>query len=186
MNKNNYKDDDTQRNFEVFRQKIQRLFANHHRSRHVIFTQTDIRKMYILYMCSIHESIVYQNHKCHLCIIYDKENIIAMEVNTRFPSQDFVKSFMKHAEINAILTLRKTNTILSHQAHGMFVARFSKTSILNYSLPCFFCARLIKKYLYSFHSISFTDKNEKLIVIPSEEFQLMEFSHKSQRYKNFK
>jgi len=177
-----FEDDNVKKNFEKFCQKIQRLFSQYHRSRHVVFTPSNIRMMYILYLSKIHECTMYKNHQCHLCIIYDRENIITMDINTRYPSND-VKSYMKHAEINAILNLKKTNTQITNQTCGIFITRFSKTSILNYSDPCFFCARFIKKYIHYFHSISFTDVNEKLIVISHEEFKNKEFQHKTQRYK---
>lgn len=180
-----YEDDTIKKNFENFHQKIQTLFSENPRSRHVVFTPANLRMMYILYLCKIHECSIYKNHQCHLCIIYDRENIITMDINTRYPSNDIVKSFMKHAEINAILNLRKTNVTNNTNGYGLFITRFSKTSILNYSNPCFFCARFIKKNLYYFHSISFTDSNEQLIVMTPEEFKNTDFHHKTQRYKNF-
>lgn len=177
-------DDHTiKKNFESFRQKIQTLFSQNPRSRHVVFTPANLRMMYILYLSKIHESSLYKNHQCHLCIIYDREDIITMDINTRYPSNDIVKSFMKHAEVNALLNLRKINTT-PNGSHGLFITRFSKTSILNYSNPCFFCARFIKKNLAYFHSISFTDSNEQLIVMTPDEFKNTDFHHKSQRYKN--
>lgn len=179
-----FEDDNIKKNFEKFCQKIQRLFSQYQRSRHVVFTQSNIRMMYILYLCKIHESMTYKNHHCHLCIIYDRENIITMDINTRYPSNDIIKSYMKHAEINAILNLKKTTpTAIPNQNYGIFITRFSKTSILNFSDPCFFCARFIKKHIHYFHSISFTDTNEKMIVMPAEEFKNKEFHHKTQRYK---
>lgn len=182
-NKVIFEDDNVKKNFEKFCQKVQWLFSQYHRSRHVVFTPSNIRMMYILYLSKIHECTMYKNHQCHLCIIYDRENIVTMDINTRYPSNDIVKSYMKHAEINAILNLIKTNTQISNQTYGIFITRFSKTSILNYSNPCFFCARFIKKYLHYFHSISFTDANEKMVVLSPEEFKNKEFHHKTQRYK---
>lgn len=177
-----YDDMDVKRNFENFCQKIQKLFSQYHRSRHVIFTPANIRTMYILYLCKMHECSIYKNHQCHLCIIYDKENIVTMDINTRYPSND-IKSFMKHAEINALLNLRKTNINVNPQTYGMFITRFSKTAILNYSNPCFFCARLIKKNLCYFHSITFTNVDEQLVVLTPDEFKNTEFHHKTQRYQ---
>lgn len=178
-----YDDHDVKKNFENFHQKIQTLFSENPRSRHVVFTPTDLRMMYILYLSKIHESSFYKNHQCHLCIIYDRQDIITMDINTRYPSHDLVKSFMKHAEVNALLNLRKINPS-PNGSYGLFITRFSKTSILNYSNPCFFCARFIKKNLSYFHSISFTDGNEQLIVMSPDEFKNTEFHHKTQRYKN--
>lgn len=181
---NIFGDDNVRKNFETLCQKIQRLFLQYHRSRHVIFTPTDIRMMYILYLAQVHECGIHRNHHCHLCIIYDRENILAMDINTRYPSNDIVRSYMKHAEINAILTLKKTiNTPIVSQSYGLFITRFSKTSLLNYSNPCFFCARFIKKHLQYFHSVSFTDTDEKMIVLSHNDFKHTEFHHKSQRYK---
>ena len=180
--KNSFEDDQIKKNFETFCQKIQHLFSQYPRSRHVVFTPVNIRMMYILYVCKIHERTLYKNHHCHMCIIYDKENIIAMDINTRYPAHDVVKSYMKHAEVNAILSLIKTNPV-PNQNYGMFITRFSKTSILNSSSPCFFCARFIKKHIQYFHSISFTDPNERLVVLLPEEFKGNEFQHKSQRYR---
>lgn len=178
-----YDDHNVKKNFEKLCQKIQTLFAENPRSRHVVFTPANLRMMYILYLCKIHECSMYKNHQSHLCIIYDRENIITMDINTRYPSNDIFKSFMKHAEINAILNLRKIN-VNANGSYGLFITRFSKTSVLNYSNPCFFCARFIKKNIDYFHSISFTDGNEQLINMTPEEFKKTEFHHKTQRYKN--
>lgn len=178
-----YHDDDTKKYFEIFCQKVQQLFSQYPRSRHVVFTPVDVRMMYILFLCKMHETYLFKNHQCHFCIIYDKENIISMDINTRFCSHDVVKSFMKHAETNAILQLVKSN-VAPIQSLGIFITRFSKTSLLNDSRPCFFCARFIKKHLSYFHSICFTDQNEQLVVMTPEEFKNTEFSHKTQRFRH--
>lgn len=179
----NFEDDNVRNNFEMLSHKIQRLFSQYHRSRHVVFTPANIRMLYILYLAQIHERTLHKNHHCHLCIIYDRENVVAMDINTRYPSTDIVKTYMKHAEINAILSMKKTTPFLINQGYGLFITRFSKTSLLNYSTPCFFCARFIKKYIHYFHSISFTDSNEKMVSLSHDEFKNSEFEHKSQRYK---
>lgn len=179
----NYNDKHIQKHFEKFQTKIQMMFSQNHRSRHIIFTQSDIRTLYILYLSKIHEASFYKNHQCHLCIIYDKEKIVSMDINTFFPSDDMVKTYMKHAEINAILNMKKMNTPTTYQGCGMFITRFTKTGVLNYSNPCFFCARFIKKHLYYFHSISFTDKDERIVVLTHNEFKEKSFNHKTQRYK---
>ena len=178
-----YEDDKIKHRFEIFCQKIQMLFSQYHRSRHVVFTPTNIRMMYILYLSKIHELRLYKNHQCHFCIIYDRESIVAMDINTRYPSHDIVKSYMKHAEINAILSMKKINPMPMAQ-YGIFITRFSKTSILNNSNPCFFCARFIKKHLAYFHSIAFTDANETMVILSPDEFLTKEFQHKTQRYKH--
>jgi len=179
-----FEDDKVRLNFEKFRQKIQALFSQYARSRHVVFTPSNIRMMYILYLSKIHECTLYKNHHCHLCIIYDRDSIIAMDINTRYPSPDMVKSYMKHAEINAILTMKKSTTSNAVvPQHGIFITRFSKTSVLNSSNPCFFCARFIKKHIHYFHSISFTDTDEKMVILSPDEFLRKEFHHKTQRYK---
>lgn len=177
-----FRDDNLKHNFETFCHKIQSLLSQYHRSRHVVFTQTNLRMMYILYVSKIHECTMYRNHYCHFCIVYDRENIVAMDVNTRFPSPDMIKSYMKHAEINAILTMKRI-TAMPLSQYGLFITRFSKTSILNCSTPCFFCARFIKKHIQYFHSIAFTDQHENMIVLSSDEFLQKEFHHKTQRYK---
>ena len=168
--------------FETFCRKIQMFFSQYHRSRHVVFTPTNLRMMYILYVSKIHECSVYKNHHCHLCIIYDRNKIVAMDINTRYPSPDRVRSYMKHAEINAILTMKKATTAPSTQM-GIFITRFSKTSVLNSSIPCFFCARFIKKHIHYFHSVCFTDADENMVVLSPDEFIQKEFHHKTQRYK---
>lgn len=168
--------------FERFCQKIQTLFSQYHRSRHVVFTPADLRLMYILFLSKVHECTLYKNHHCHLCIIYDREKIVAMDINTRCPSPIPIKGYMKHAEINAILTMKKSG-IHPLAQYGVFTTRFSKTSILNHSPPCFFCARSIRKHIQYFHSISFTDADENMVVLSPNEFLLQEFPHKTQRYK---
>ena len=179
-----FEDDKLKHHFETFCQKIQALFSQYHRSRHVVFTPANIRMMYILYLSKIHECSLYKNHHCHFCIIYDRDKIVAMDINTRYSSPDIIKSYMKHAEINAILTMKKTiSSTVPLTQFGIFITRFSKTSILNSSNPCFFCARFIKKHIHYFHSISFTDANEKMVVMSSDEFYQREFHHKTQRYK---
>jgi len=178
-----FENDKIKHYFETFCQKIQQLFSEYHRSRHVVFTPANVRMMYILYLSKIHECSLYKNHHCHLCIIYDRDKIVAMDINTRYPSPDIIKSYMKHAEINAILTMKKTISTVPSTQLGIFITRFSKTSILNSSIPCFFCARFIKKHLHYFHSISFTDADEKMVVLSSDEFHQREFHHKTQRYK---
>jgi tRNA(Arg) A34 adenosine deaminase TadA len=180
-----FEDDNIKHHFNTFCQKIQGLFSEYHRSRHVVFTPVNLRMMYILYLSKIHECRLYKNHHCHLCIIYDRDSIIAMDINTRYPSPDMIKSYMKHAEINAILTMKKTtnSTAVPLAQLGIFITRFSKTSVLNSSNPCFFCARFIKKHIHYFHSISFTDADENMVVMSSDEFIQTEFQHKTQRYK---
>lgn len=178
-----FEDESIKQNFEKFCEKIQKLFSQYPKSRHVVFTPANIRMMYILYICKIHERTIYKNHHCHMCIIYDKENIISMDINTRYPSNDIIKSYMKHAEVNAILNMKKTNATAPNYSYGLFITRFSKTSILNYSNPCFFCARFIKKHIQYFHTISFTDANEKMIVLSPEEFKESGTQHKSQRFR---
>lgn len=168
--------------FRTFCQKIQVLFSQNHRSRHVVFTPANLRQMYILYLSKVYECTMYKNHHCHLCIIYDRENIVAMDINTRYPAPERVKSYMKHAEINAILSMKKAGTTPLAQ-YGFFVVRFSKTSVLNSSPPCFFCARSIRKHLHYFHSISYTDADERMVVLSPEQFLQKEFPHKTQRYK---
>ena len=171
-----------QQHFELFRSKIQKLFSQYQKTRNVVFTTSDERMMYVLYMCGIHELMLYHNHKSHLCIIYDKEKIIAMDINTRYSNEDMTKTYMKHAEMNAILSFLKTQPT-QQQSYGIFITRFTKTSILNYSNPCFFCARFIKKHLRYFHSVCFTNENELLIVMNQDEFHHTDFSHTTHRYK---
>lgn len=167
--------------FEKFCQKIQTLFSQYHRSRHVVFTPANLRLMYILYTSKVYECSLYRNHQCHLCIIYDRENIVAMDINTRYPSPDLIKSYMKHAEINAIHTMKNSGPPAAQ--YGVFITRFSKTAILNHSPPCFFCARSLRKHIHYFHSISFTNADETMVVLSPNEFLLQEFPHKTQRYK---
>lgn len=180
-NKLSNKTTTTRQHFERLLSKIQTLFSGNQKARNVVFTPSDERMMYVLYMCSVHESMLYHNHKCHLCIIYEKEKIVAMDINTRYSNEDMSKTYMKHAEMNAIMTLLKTQP--THQSYGIFITRFTKTSILNYSTPCFFCARFIKKHLRYFHSVCFTNENEQLVVLTPETFQNTDFSHTTQRFK---
>lgn len=167
--------------FELLVSKIQTIFSGYQKTRNVVFTTSDERMMYVLYMCSVYESMLYHNHKCHLCIIYDKEKIVAMDINTRYSNEDMSKTYMKHAEMNAIMTLLKTQP--TNQSYGIFITRFTKTSVLNYSTPCFFCARFIKKHLRYFHSVCFTNENEQLVVLTPDEFLNTNFSHTTQRFK---
>lgn len=177
-------DTELKNNFEKFRHKIQKLFSGYSRSRHVMFTAANIRMMYILYVCKIHESCLYKNHQCHLCIVYDRENIVAIDINTRYQTNDAARTYMKHAEVNAVLQLIRNNTPLPvPQSYGIFITRFTKTSLLNYSQPCFFCARFIKKHLHYFHSISYTDANEELVVLTPDDFLQKQIHHKTQRFK---
>lgn len=173
----------SRQHFERLLSKIQTLFSGNQKARNVVFTPSDERMMYVLYMCGVHESMLYHNHKCHLCIIYDKEKIVAMDINTRYPNEDTSKTYMKHAEMNAIMTLIKTQPTNPTTLYGIFITRFTKTSILNHSTPCFFCARFIKKHLRYFHSVCFTNENEQLVVLTPDEFQDTDFSHTTQRFK---
>ena len=171
----------TRQHFELLLSKIQTLFSGYQKTRNVVFTPSDERMLYVLYMCSVHESMLYHNHKCHLCIIYDKEKIVAMDINTRYSNEDMSKTYMRHAEMNAIMTLIKTQP--TNQCYGIFITRFTKTSKLNHSTPCFFCARFIKKHLHYFHSVCFTNENEQLVVLTPDEFHNTEFCHQTQRFK---
>lgn len=177
-----FEDEEVKQNFHVFCGKVQALFAQYPRSRHVVFSQSDTRMMYILYFCKIHELLVYRSHKCHLCIIYDKEKIITMDINTRLPSNN-IRSYMKHAELNAVLNLLKITPCPPPQSYGMFIIRFNRGSVLNGSSPCYFCARFLKKHLSYFHSIGFTNEQEQLTILSPDEFKNTDFSHKTQRFK---
>lgn len=172
---NIYKDEMVRSNFDKLVQKIQKLFSVYKRSRHVVFTPANLRMLYILYLCKIQERTQHFNHKCHLCIIYNRHEILTMDVNTRFPSNDILNSYMKHAEINAIHSLHKLNP--QSRSCGIFITRFNRSSELNYSGPCYYCARSIKKYMGYFHSISYTDAKEELVVLTPSEFKNTEFLH---------
>jgi len=175
-------DNQTIRHFNRFAEKFQTLFTQYTKSKHVIFTTNDKRTLYILYLSKIHELTIYKNHQCHVCVIYDRENIITMDINTRFPASDPMQSYMKHAEVNAVQNLIRTSSYKCDQTLGLIVVRFSKTGILNYSRPCFFCARFIKKHINYFHSISFSNQDEKLTTLTADEFKLCDFNHKTQRF----
>lgn len=175
--------DDTEMYFRSFCQKIQHLLSQHRHSRHVIFTHTDVRQLRILYTSQLYECTIYSNHQCHLCIIYGRQDVVAMDINTRWPPNGRMKGFMKHAETNAVRTLLRERTPPAVPAYGMLIVRFVKDATMNNSRPCCFCARLIKKNISYFHSIAYTDKDGGLIVMAPHEFRKIDFHHQTKRHR---
>lgn len=171
----------TQTHFNRLIEKLQNILYNNPRSRHVVLTEDNIRSLYILYLSKIQECTMFKSHQCHLAIIYNRYEIVHMDVNTRFHLRPKEATFTTHAEVNAIKSLIKTFQSPKSQ-FGMFLIRFSKTAILNNSSPCFFCARFIKKHLPYFHSISFTNHDESVTTMIADDFRQHEFRHLSLRY----
>lgn len=179
--KNIYTDEITRSNFDKLVEKIQLLFSRCKRSRHVVFTSANLRMLYILYVSKIQERTQYCNHKCHLCIIYDRQDILAMDINTRPQSCDMLNKYMKHAEINAINKIIRVKP--PRKSCGIFVTRFNRHAELNNSDPCYFCTRTIKKHMNYFHTISYTNTTGGLVILTASEYQNKESVHRTRYYK---